>query len=97
MGQADAPPPAEAVAEAPVADSASLPESPPITAPATDGETAAEDDYSAIYGDEYNPVADPTLFSRYPPDDLVPGKGTVPPDDWSTTEFLTPVVESITD
>ncbi len=23
--------------------------------------TAAEDDYSAIYGDEYNPVADPTL------------------------------------
>ena len=61
VGQADAPPPAEAVAEAPVADSASLPESPPITSPASGGETAAEDDYSAIYGDEYNPVADPTL------------------------------------
>ena len=61
VGQADAPPPAEAVAEAPVADSASLPESPPIAAPATGGETPAEDDYSAIYGDEYNPVADPTL------------------------------------
>ena len=62
VGQADAAaPPAETIAEAPVADSASLPDSPPIAAPASGGETAAEDDYSAIYGDEYNPVADPTL------------------------------------
>ena len=37
----------------------------PSSAPVTDSpigeQTAAEDDYSAIYGDEYNPVADSTL------------------------------------
>jgi phospholipid-binding lipoprotein MlaA len=41
--------------------SESLPDAPPITVPGA-AETAAEDDFAAIYGeDEYNPVADPTL------------------------------------
>ena len=69
-------PPAETlvVGEAPVAETVELP--PPvattpeevpavaITAEVQDTATtatAAEDDYSAIYGDTYNPVADPTL------------------------------------
>lgn len=29
-------------------------------------------------------VADPNLFGKYPPDDLVPGKGTIAPDTWTT-------------
>ncbi len=67
VGQADenAPAPAaeSATTEAAVADSATMPADPAISTAAvsTDTETAAEDDYSAIYGDEYNPVADPTL------------------------------------
>ena len=40
------------------------------------------------------PVADPNLFARYPPDDLVPGRGTAPPDDWDATAFLGPIIES---
>ncbi|MET1163363.1 MAG: VacJ family lipoprotein [Pseudoxanthomonas sp.] len=63
------PAPAEASASAGDADPAAVVEvgagtlDDPGTAPAatTDTVTAAEDDYSAIYGDEYNPVADPTL------------------------------------
>ncbi|NDK38870.1 VacJ family lipoprotein [Pseudoxanthomonas gei] len=62
VGEAAAPAagPAEPgfVADAtPAVGTAPAAETPPA---ATDG-TAAEDDYSAIYGDEYNPVADPTL------------------------------------
>jgi CubicO group peptidase (beta-lactamase class C family) len=42
------------------------------------------------------PVADPNLFTKYPSDGLVPGKGTInPEDDWSHTDFLTPIVESL--
>jgi CubicO group peptidase (beta-lactamase class C family) len=45
--------------------------------------------------DPGEPVADPNLFSRYPPQGLVPDKGTRPPDDWDNAEFLRPIVESI--
>jgi CubicO group peptidase (beta-lactamase class C family) len=43
------------------------------------------------------PIADPQLFLRYPSDGLVEGGGTIPPDSWSTSEFLKPVLDSITD
>ncbi len=62
---AETPAPASAGEEAaPVA--AETAEAPPAAPPtalsaAAGNETSAEDDYSAIYGDEYNPVADPTL------------------------------------
>jgi phospholipid-binding lipoprotein MlaA len=47
-------------APAAIADEAS-PDAPPVAVAQTDA-TAAEDDFTAIYGhDEYNPVADPTL------------------------------------
>lgn len=42
-------------------------------------------------------VADPNLFGKYPPDDLVPGKGTKPPETWDEGEFLRPIVESVQD
>jgi CubicO group peptidase (beta-lactamase class C family) len=42
-------------------------------------------------------VADPNLFGVYPPDNLVEGKGTKPPDEWDDAEFLGPIVESIQD
>lgn len=42
-------------------------------------------------------VADPNLFSKYPSDGLVEGKGTSPPSDWDEAAFLTPIVESIED
>ncbi|HWJ60755.1 MAG TPA: serine hydrolase [Acidimicrobiales bacterium] len=42
-------------------------------------------------------VADPNLFGVYPPDDLVPGKGTKPPDEWDEGAFLRPIVESVQD
>lgn len=41
------------------------------------------------------PVADPTLFSRYPSDGLVPGRGTTPPDDWEDGELLRPIVDAV--
>jgi CubicO group peptidase (beta-lactamase class C family) len=41
-------------------------------------------------------VADPNLFGVYPPDDLVPGKGTKPPDEWDEAAFLRPIAESVT-
>ena len=47
--------------------------------------------------DDGPPVADPTLFAHYPSGGLVPGKGTVPPDSWDDSAFLTPIVESISD
>ncbi len=43
------------------------------------------------------PIADPTLFLRYPSDGITPGAGTVAPDSWSDTEFLRPILDSITD
>lgn len=42
-------------------------------------------------------VADPNLFGLYPPDDLVPGKGTKPPDTWDDAEFLRPIVDAVQD
>lgn len=42
-------------------------------------------------------VADPNLFGVYPPDDLVPGKGTKPPDEWDEAAFLGPIVASVQD
>lgn len=41
------------------------------------------------------PVADPSLFSKYPSDDIVPGKGTIPPATWDDAAFLTPIVAAI--
>lgn len=42
-------------------------------------------------------VADPNLFSKYPSDDLIPGKGTIPPDDWDESKTLAPLVADLTD
>jgi CubicO group peptidase (beta-lactamase class C family) len=42
-------------------------------------------------------VADHNLFGVYPPDNLVEGKGTKPPDEWDDAQFLGPIVESIQD
>jgi len=41
------------------------------------------------------PVADPNLFTCYPPEGLVPGKGTIGPDEWSDEDFLGPIVASL--
>lgn len=41
-------------------------------------------------------IADPVLFGRYPPSNLVPGQGTRPPEDWSDTDFLQPIIDSVT-
>jgi CubicO group peptidase (beta-lactamase class C family) len=41
------------------------------------------------------PVADPNLFGFYPPQNIVPGQGTAPPDRWEDWEFLGPIVDSI--
>jgi CubicO group peptidase (beta-lactamase class C family) len=40
-------------------------------------------------------LADPNLVSVYPPSGLGQGKGTVPPDSWSDTEFIGPIVRAI--
>jgi CubicO group peptidase (beta-lactamase class C family) len=45
--------------------------------------------------DPGEPVADPTLFEKYPSDGLVEGKGTMPPDDWDDGAFLGPIVRSL--
>lgn len=42
------------------------------------------------------PIADPNLVAYLPPLGLVPGKGTVPPSDFSATDFLRPIVDSFT-
>ncbi len=42
-------------------------------------------------------IADPQLFLRYPPNGLTPGGGTIPPDSWSHTQFLKPILDSIQD
>jgi CubicO group peptidase (beta-lactamase class C family) len=42
------------------------------------------------------PVADPSLFLRYPSDGLGgEGSGTIAPDSWSHAEFLRPILDSI--
>jgi CubicO group peptidase (beta-lactamase class C family) len=42
------------------------------------------------------PVADPSLFTFYPPQGLVDGMGTVPPfAGWSSEEFLRPIIDAI--
>jgi len=43
------------------------------------------------------PVAEPQLFLRYPPNGIVAGGGTIPPDSWSHADFLAPILASITD
>jgi len=47
--------------------------------------------------DPGEPIADPTLFLRYPPNGITPGAGTLPPDSWSDTAFLGPILDSIVD
>ena len=41
------------------------------------------------------PIAEPQLFLRYPSDGLTPGGGTLPPDSWSHSEFMKPIIASI--
>jgi CubicO group peptidase (beta-lactamase class C family) len=41
------------------------------------------------------PVADPNLFGCYPPSGIVPGQGTVAPDEWDDAAFLMPILESL--
>jgi CubicO group peptidase (beta-lactamase class C family) len=41
------------------------------------------------------PMAAPSLWALLPSDGYVEGKGTVPPDSWSDTAFLAPVLGSI--
>ena len=41
------------------------------------------------------PIADPNLFARYPAGGLVPGKGTIPPENWSTGPMLDMIREAI--
>jgi len=42
-------------------------------------------------------LADPNLVSVYPPSGLSEGRGTVPPNSWSDTDFIGPIVSAITD
>jgi CubicO group peptidase (beta-lactamase class C family) len=42
-------------------------------------------------------LADPNLVNFYPPSGLAEGRGTVPPNSWSDTEFIGPIVSSISD
>jgi CubicO group peptidase (beta-lactamase class C family) len=41
------------------------------------------------------PVADPNLFPVYPSGSLVEGKGTSEPVDWSSSDFLVPIIEAV--
>lgn len=41
------------------------------------------------------PVADPTLFARYPAAGLGDHLGTIPPDGWDDTQFFGRILESI--
>ena len=41
------------------------------------------------------PVADPNLFGFYPPQNIVPGQGTAPPNSWNDWDFLGPIIDSI--
>ena len=40
-------------------------------------------------------IGDPNLFAKYPPDNLVPGKGTIAPDEWNDADFLGPIAASV--
>ena len=42
------------------------------------------------------PIADPNLFSRYPPLNLIPGQGTRPPESWDDAAFVKPAADSVT-
>jgi CubicO group peptidase (beta-lactamase class C family) len=42
-------------------------------------------------------VADPNLFVHYPSDDIIPGKGTMAPNEWDTTTFLGGIIAAIRD
>ena len=42
-------------------------------------------------------IGEPSLFLRYPPDGLIEGGGTIPPDSWSDADFLLPIINSIRD
>jgi CubicO group peptidase (beta-lactamase class C family) len=48
--------------------------------------------YDKFYGP---PIADPSLFLRYPSDGLTPEGGTIGPDSWSHAAFLQPILDSI--
>jgi CubicO group peptidase (beta-lactamase class C family) len=50
--------------------------------------------YDKFPGD---PVADPTLFLRYPQGGVTEGAGTIPPASWSHTDFLRPILDAIND
>ncbi|CAN5801431.1 hypothetical protein BH23ACT2_BH23ACT2_20390 [soil metagenome] len=51
---------------------------------------------NGTYGkDPGDPVADPSLFAKYPPQGLVPDRGTVGPESWDHAEFLGPIIESL--
>lgn len=41
-------------------------------------------------------IADPNLLLYYPPQGLVPGHGTTPPNSWSDDAFLGPIVRAVT-
>jgi CubicO group peptidase (beta-lactamase class C family) len=41
------------------------------------------------------PVADPNLFAHYPANGLVPGAGTIAPDEWDKAAFLGPIVRAV--
>ena len=44
------------------------------------------------------PIADPNMFAKWPFSGLVPGKGTLPPEQtWDDAEFLQPIVQSLTE
>ncbi|MCC5950939.1 MAG: serine hydrolase [Acidimicrobiia bacterium] len=43
------------------------------------------------------PIADPNLFVYIPPQNLIPGSGTVGPSSWSDGQFLAPIIDSIDD
>lgn len=43
------------------------------------------------------PVADPSLFARYPSDGLVANRRTVGPEDWSDREFLGRAIAAVVD
>jgi CubicO group peptidase (beta-lactamase class C family) len=43
------------------------------------------------------PIADPNLFTLYPSDGFIVGKGTLPPDEWDAGELLRPLVEDLAD
>lgn len=41
------------------------------------------------------PIADPNLFTLYPSDGFIEGKGTVPPDEWDDGRILQPLAEDL--